>query len=76
MLLTLELAGNTARMNITSHMVDILLKRHLILNLTKMKSKRFKNGDPTNYNFTQPLGIKEILDELGSEKYVSIFLRN
>lgn len=45
-ILTLELAQNTTRMNVTSRMVDILLRRqllqnHFILNLTMMKSKRF-----------------------------------
>ena len=43
---TLELAGNTERMNVASPMVDILLRKtllqkHLILNLAMMKSKRF-----------------------------------
>ena len=45
-ILTLELAQNTTRMNVTSRMVYILLRRqllqnHFILNLTMMKSKRF-----------------------------------
>ena len=45
-MVTLELAENTARMNVNSPMVDILLRRqllqnHLILNLAMMKSKRF-----------------------------------
>ena len=43
---TLELARNTARMNVTSHMVDIslreqLLQNHSNLNLTMVKSKSF-----------------------------------
>ena len=43
-MITLELAGNTARMNVTSTMVVILLRRkllknHLILNLAMMKKK-------------------------------------
>ena len=42
---TLELAGNTTRMNVISHIVDILLRRellqnHLILNLAMMKKKK------------------------------------
>ena len=47
---TLELAGNTAGMNVTSPMADILLRRqllqnHLILNLAIMKSKSFEHGE-------------------------------
>ena len=45
-ILTLELAGNTTRMNVTSPMVVILLGRqllqnHLVLDLAMRKSKRF-----------------------------------
>ena len=87
-MITLELAGNTARMNVSSTMVIILLRRkllknHLILNLAMRKKKRFPllrqmksyidNNlnpmkvnviDPSKDNFTQPLSVKEILDEL------------
>ena len=48
---SIELAGNTTRMNAIPHMVNILLRRqlfqnHLILNLRIMKSKGFlKNGE-------------------------------
>ena len=87
-MITLELAGNTARMNVSSTMVIILLRRkllknHLILNLAMRKKKRFSllrqmksyidNNlnpmkvnviDPSKDNFTQPLSVKEILDEL------------
>ena len=43
---TLELAENAARMNVASHMVDILLRRQLsqndlVLNLAVMKRKGF-----------------------------------
>ena len=49
-MLTPELAGNTTRMNVASHMVDILLRRQLlqsrlILNLTMMKSKKLEHGE-------------------------------
>ena len=49
-MLTLKLAGNIARMNDTSPMVDILLRRqllqnHLILNLAMMKSKKFEHRE-------------------------------
>ena len=42
---TLELAGNTIRINATSHLVDILLRRqllqkHLIVTFVMLKSKR------------------------------------
>ena len=45
-MLTLELGVNTARMNVTSHMVVILLRRqlmqnHLILNLAMRKARNF-----------------------------------
>ena len=87
-MITLELAGNTARMNVSSTMVIILLRRkllknHLILNLAMRKKMRFSllrqmksyidNNlnpmkvnviDPSKDNFTQPLSVKEILDEL------------
>ena len=87
-MITLELAGNTARMNVSSTMVIILLRRkllknHLILNLAMRKKKRFSllrqmksyidNNlnpmkvnviDPSKDNFTQPLSVKEILDDL------------
>ena len=43
-MLTPELVGNTTRMNVASHMADILLRRQLlqgrlILSLAMMKSK-------------------------------------
>ena len=42
----LKVAGNTVRINASSHTVDILLRRqlsqnHLILNLAMLKSKKF-----------------------------------
>ena len=45
-MLTLELGVNTARMNVTSRMVVILLRRqimqnHLILNLAMRKARNF-----------------------------------
>ena len=52
-MITLELAGNTTRMNVASLIVNILLKRQLmqsllIINLTMMKMKRFQHGE-THY---------------------------
>ena len=49
-MLTLELAGNTTRMNVASRMVDILLRRqllqnNLILNLAVMKNKGFQHRE-------------------------------
>ena len=46
----LEIAGNRTKMNDPFHMVDILLRRHLlqnhlILNLAMMKRKRFKHRE-------------------------------
>ena len=43
---TLQLSGNTIRMYVACHMVNILLRRellqnHLIVNLAKLKSKVF-----------------------------------
>ena len=46
---TLERARNTARMNVTSHMVDISLREQLLQN---------------HSNLNQPLSIKKILDDL------------
>ena len=47
-MLTIEIAGNTTRMNVASHVNNIsprkqLLLNHLILNLPVMKSKMLKN---------------------------------
>ena len=49
-MVTLELAGNTRKMNVASRMVDILLRRpslqnHLILNSAMVKSKGFERGE-------------------------------
>ena len=50
---TLDLAGNTAKMNVASPVVDVLLRRyllqnHLLLNLAIMKSKRFYHRENIN----------------------------
>ena len=52
-MLTLDLAGNTAKMNVASPVVDVLLRRyllqnHLLLNLAIMKSKRCYHRENIN----------------------------
>ena len=49
-MLFLELTENTIRMNVASHMVDILLRRKLLqnhwnVNLAMLKSKSFCYGE-------------------------------
>ena len=49
-MLFLELTENTIRMNVASHMVDILLRRKLLqnhwnINLVMLKSKSFCYGE-------------------------------
>ena len=82
-MLTLELAGNISKMNVTFPTVGILLRRQLSLDsnmmkqlLRQVKSYIDKNHycakvnviDRTKDFFNQPLSAKEILDELESSK--------
>ena len=71
-MLNLELAGNTTRTNVASGMIDTLLKSKMFKYgeiRHQGKSKIISIiilillADPTKDNFTEPLSIKQILDE-------------
>ena len=70
-MITLKLPGNATRMNVASPKINILqrsqkqLKSYIDSNLSPV---RVNVIDLTKYNFTQPLSVKKILDELEISK--------
>ena len=70
-MITLKLPGNATRMNVASLKINILqrsqkqFKSYIDSNLSPV---RVNVIDLTKYNFTQPLSVKKILDELEISK--------
>ena len=70
-MITLKLPGNATRMNVASPKINILqrsqkqFKSYIDSNLSPV---RVNVIDLTKYNFTQPLSVKKILDELEISK--------
>ena len=70
-MITLKLPGNATRMNVVSLKINILqrsqkqFKSYIDSNLSPV---RVNVIDLTKYNFTQPLSVKKILDELEISK--------
>ena len=70
-MIALKLSGNATRMNVASPMIDVLqrsqkqFKSYIDSNLSPV---RVNVIDLTKYNFTQPLSVKKILDELEISK--------
>ena len=70
-MITLKLSGNATRMNVASLKINILqrsqkqFKSYIDSNLSPV---RVNVIDLTKYNFTQPLSVKKILDELEISK--------
>ena len=70
-MITLKLPGNATRMNVASPKINILqrsqkqFKSYIDSNFSPV---RVNVIDLTKYNFTQPLSVKKILDELEISK--------
>ena len=70
-MITLKLPGNATRMNVASLKINILqrsqkqFKSYIDSNLSPV---RVNVIDLTKYNFTQPLSVKKVLDELEISK--------
>ena len=70
-MITLKLPGNATRMNVASLKINILqrsqkqFKSYIDSNFSPV---RVNVIDLTKYNFTQPLSVKKILDELEISK--------